>query len=155
MDEGGNQTPLSKSCDFLPAVRLLFHIFPKTTAAVLQTEGSAGTESPSPKNNNFLNTGYFLAGRSEHRGRACVLSFSPVSSALLCNYWRHCWQHRRPCGRRGQTGGTVFPWYPFTHAQAARRADRLTAWRAKEEAVVRCLCTESKMTECYRRREAG
>lgn len=132
MDEAGNQTLLSKSCYFLPAVRLLFHIFWKTSAVALQTEGSAGAESPSPKNNNFLNTGYSLAGTSEHRGRAWVFSFSPVSSALLCNYWRHCWQHSRLCGRRGQTGGTVFPWYPFTHAHAARRTDRLTAWHAKD-----------------------
>lgn len=88
-----------------------------------------GPSLRAPKNNNFLNTGYSLAGASEHRARARVFSFSPVSGALLCNYWRHCWQRSRPCGRRGQTDGTAFPWYPFTHGRAAPHADWRAGWR--------------------------
>lgn len=135
MDEGRNQTPLSKSCYFLPAARLLFHLFfsgGRNYGCRSPNRREPGPSLRAPKNNNFLNTGYSLAGASEHRARARVFSFSPVSGALLCNYWRHCWQRSSPCGRRGQTGGTVFPWYPFTHAQAAPHADRLAGWLAGE-----------------------
>lgn len=130
-DEGRNQTPLSKSCYFPPAARLLFHIFLRSYGCRSTNTREPGPTLRAPKITIFLNTGYSLAGTSEHRAQARVFSFSPVSSALLCNYWRHCWQRSRPCGQRGQTDGTVFPWYPFTHVHAAPHADRPASWLAE------------------------
>lgn len=59
--------------------------------------------SYSPKITKFLNMGYSCTEKSKYQVWNRGFSFSlawraTVSTALVYNYWRHCWQQSAPCG---------------------------------------------------------